>query len=258
MASEKQQRQKELRRAKREAERKAAQRKEVFRRIRTALGLGLLVAVILLVVPALTGNDEDSLPPSYQQFRDQTTACGADQPPASRQIDYDTPDDLELASGATATVVTSCGEIVIELDTETSPLSVNSFAFLAQEGFYDGTVFHRIVDDFVIQGGDPLASGSGGPGYSVPDEFPGPDFVYQQGVVAMAKTPASNSTGSQFFIVHGSQGEILSPTFNVIGRVVSGMDTVERIASIETVRGTTREVSNPTETAYVESISIDS
>jgi cyclophilin family peptidyl-prolyl cis-trans isomerase len=257
MASDKQQRQKELRRAKREAERKAAQRKEIFRRIRTALGLGLLVAVILLVVPALTGDDEN-LPASYQQFRDQPTACGADQPPPNQQADYDLPDDVELTPGATATIVTSCGEIVIELDTETSPLSVNSFAFLAQEGFYDGTVFHRIVDDFVIQGGDPEASGSGGPGYSIPDEFPDDDFVYDEGVVALAKTPASNSTGSQFFIVHGSQGEILSPTFNVIGRVVSGMDTVQRIAAIDTIRGVTREESKPTETAYVESISIES
>ena len=256
MASEKQQRQKELRRAKREAERKAAQRKEIFRRIRTALGLGLFVAVILLVVPALTG-DEEELPASYQQFRDQPTACDAEQPPANQQVDYEAPDDMELSAGVTATIVTSCGEIVIELDTETSPLSVNSFAFLAEEGFYDGTVFHRIVDDFVIQGGDPEASGSGGPGYSIPDEFPDSDFVYEEGVVAMAKTPASNSTGSQFFIVHGSQGAILSPTFNVIGRVVSGTDTVERIASIETIRGVSREVSNPTETAYVESIRID-
>ncbi len=257
MASEKHERQKELRRAKREAERKAAQRKEIFRRIRTALGLGLFVAVILLVVPALTGDDE-SLPPSYQQFRDQPTACGAEQPPANEQVDYDAPDDLDLSAGATATIVTSCGEIVIELDTDTSPLSVNSFAYLAQEGFYDGTVFHRIVDDFVIQGGDPEASGSGGPGYSIPDEFPDEGFVYDEGVVALAKTPASNSTGSQFFIVHGSQGEILSPTFNVIGRVVSGMDTVDRIAAIDTVRGITREESKPTETAYVEAITIDS
>ncbi len=257
MASEKQQRQRELRRAKREAERKAAQRKEIFRRIRTALGLGLFVAVILLVVPALTGN-EDELPAAYQQFRDQPTACGASQPAPNKLVDYEVPDDLGLTAGTTATIVTSCGEIVIELDTETSPLSVNSFAFLAQEGFYDGTVFHRVVDDFVIQGGDPQASGSGGPGYRIPDEFPDEGFVYDEGVVAFAKTPASNSTGSQFFIVHGSQGAILSPTFNVLGRVVSGMDTVEQIASIETIRGVTREVSNPTETAYVESITIDS
>ena len=256
MASEKQQRQKEQRAAKREAERKAAQRKEIFRRIRTALGLGLFVAVILLVIPALTGDDE-SLPETYQQFRDQPTACGGDQPPPNEQVDYEAPDDVELSAGATATIVTSCGEIVIELDTETSPLSVNSFAYLAQQGFYDGTVFHRIVDDFVIQGGDPSASGSGGPGYGIPDEFPDADFAYDEGVVAMAKAPASNSTGSQFFIVHGSQGAILSPTFNVIGRVISGMDTVEQIASIETVRGVTREVSNPTETAYIESIAID-
>lgn len=256
MASEKQQRQKELRQAKREAERKAAQRKEIFRRIRIALGLGLTVAVVLVVVPALTGGEE-GLPAAYAEFREQSTACGADTPQPAEQVDYDAPDDLELSDGSTATIVTSCGEIVIELDVETSPLSANSFAWLAQEGFYEGTVFHRIVDDFVIQGGDPTASGTGGPGYSIPDEFPDNGFVYDEGVVAMAKAPASNSTGSQFFIVHGSQGAILSPTFNVIGRVVSGMDTVDLIADIETVRGATREESKPTETAYIETIRID-
>ncbi len=256
MASEKQQRQKELRQAKREAERKAAQRKEIFRRIRMALGLGLAVAVVLVVVPALTGGEE-GLPPAYAELREQPTACGAETPPAAEEVDYDAPDEVELSDGATATIETSCGEIVIELDIETSPLSVNSFAWLAQQGFYEGTAFHRIVDDFVIQGGDPTASGTGGPGYNVPDEFPDDDFVYEEGVVALAKAPASNSTGSQFFIVHGSQGAILSPTFNVIGRVVSGMDTVQAIADIETVRGATREESKPTETAYIESIRID-
>ncbi len=255
MASEKQQRQKELRQAKREAERKAAQRKETFRRIRTALGLGLLVALVLIVVPALT-NGEEGLPPDYQAFRDQPTACGADQPPASELVDYDAAGDAGLSEGATATLVTSCGEIVIALDVDTSPLSVNSFAWLAEQGFYDGTVFHRVADDFLIQGGDPLASGLGGPGYSIPNEFPSDDFIYDEGVVALAKTPASNLNGSQFMIIDGSEGANLSPTFNVLGRVVSGMDTIDRIAAIETIRGTTREKSKPTETAYIETIRI--
>lgn len=254
MANERQQRQKELKQAKREAARKAAARKETFRRIRTALLLGLSVAVVLFVIPFLTR--DDGLPADYERFRSQPTACGADQPEAADQISYDEAPEVILPEGTTVTLETSCGPIVIELDVETSPLSVQSFAFLAEQGFYDGTVFHRIVDDFVIQGGDPSASGSGGPGYSIPDEFPASDFVYDEGIVAMAKAPASNSTGSQFFIVHGSQGRILSPTFNVIGRVVSGMDAVRSIADIETIRGTSREVSNPTTTAYIESATV--
>ena len=254
MANERQQRQKELKRAKREAARKAASRKETFRRIRTALLLGLSVAVVLFVIPMLTR--DEGLPADYERFRGQPTACEGEQPEPSEQQSYDGAGDADLSQGSTVTLETSCGQIVIELDLDTSPLSVNSFAFLADQGFYDGTVFHRIVDDFVIQGGDPEASGSGGPGYSIPDEFPSADFVYDEGVVAMAKAPGSNSTGSQFFIVHGSQGQILSPTFNVIGRVVSGMDAVQLIADIDTIRGTSREVSNPTETAYIESATV--
>lgn len=254
MANERQQRQKELKQAKREAERKAASRKEVLRRIRTALLLGLSVAVVLFVIPMLTRNE--GLPADYERFRDQPTACDAEQPEPAEQLRFDGAAAIDLPEGTTVTLETSCGPIVIELDLATSRLSVNSFAFLAEQGFYDGTVFHRIVDDFVIQGGDPEASGSGGPGYTIPDEFPAADFVYDEGVVAMAKAPGSNSTGSQFFIVHGSQGQILSPTFNVIGRVISGMETVQRIAEIETIRGTSREVSNPTVTAYIESATV--
>lgn len=254
MANERQQRQKELKQAKRAAERKAAARKETFRRIRTALLLGLSVAVVLFVIPMLTRNE--GLPADYERFRSQPTACGADEPEPAEQLRYDGAGDVDLSQGATVTLETSCGPIVIELDVDTSPLSVNSFAFLAEQGFYDGTVFHRIVDDFVIEAGDPEASGSGGPGYTIPDEFPASDFTYDEGVVAMAKAPGSNSTGSQFFIVHGSQGQILSPTFNVIGRVVSGMDAVQRIAEIRTIRGTSREVSNPTVTAYIETATV--
>lgn len=254
MANERQQRQKELKQAKREAARKAASRKETFRRIRTALLLGLSVAVVLFVLPMLSRND--GLPPDYERFREQATACDAVQPEPAAQVSYDGPSEVLVPEGTTVTLETSCGPIVIELDVDTSPRSVQSFVFLAEQGFYDGTVFHRIVDDFVIQGGDPEASGSGGPGYTITDEFPSADFVYEEGVVAMAKAPGSNSTGSQFFIVHGSQGAILSPTFNVIGRVVSGMNAVQRIAEIDTVRGTSREVSNPTSTAYIESVAV--
>lgn len=254
MSESKRERQKQERAARREAERKAARRKELVRRIGTALGLGLVVALVLLV-PALLGGDESDLPETYQAFRDQPTACGAEAPEPRDSSTFAEPQDLGYSGTVTATLETSCGDIVIEMDADAYPATVNSFAFLARQGFYDGTAFHRIVPEFVIQGGDPDASGRGGPGYTIPDEFPSDDFVYEAGVVAMANS-GRGTTGSQFFIVTGERGEALSPTFNVVGRVVDGMDAVDRIASIEVTGTATREVSDPTESVYIESISI--
>jgi peptidyl-prolyl cis-trans isomerase B (cyclophilin B) len=131
-----------------------------------------------------------------------------------------------LAQGKTyrAVLKTSCGDITVRLDQKTSPKTAASFASLVRQGFYDGTVFHRIVPGFVIQGGDPTGQGSGGPGYSVRDKPPA-DTVYTQGVVAMAKTevePAGTS-GSQFYIVTGTDAG-LPPDYAVLGEVVKGMD----------------------------------
>jgi peptidyl-prolyl cis-trans isomerase B (cyclophilin B) len=131
-----------------------------------------------------------------------------------------------LAAGKTyrAVLKTSCGDITVRLDQKTSPKTAASFASLVRQGFYDGTVFHRIVPGFVIQGGDPTGQGSGGPGYSVRDKPPA-DTVYTQGVVAMAKTevePAGTS-GSQFYIVTGTDAG-LPPDYAVLGEVVKGMD----------------------------------
>ncbi len=131
-----------------------------------------------------------------------------------------------LDPGKTYRVVlkTSCGDITVRLDQKTSPKTAASFASLVKQGFYDGTVFHRIVPGFVIQGGDPTGQGSGGPGYSVRDKPPA-DTVYSQGVVAMAKTqvePAGTS-GSQFYIVTGADAG-LPPDYAVLGEVVEGLD----------------------------------
>ena len=105
----------------------------------------------------------------------------------------------------TAVVETSCGTFDIALDTKRAPKTANSFAFLAEEGFYDDLTFHRIVPGFVIQGGDPLGTGTGGPGYSV-DEKPPANLAYTKGIVAMAKSSAEppGSSGSQFYVVTGA------------------------------------------------------
>jgi peptidyl-prolyl cis-trans isomerase B (cyclophilin B) len=149
-----------------------------------------------------------------------------------------------------ATVTTNCGEFTIDLDTDASPRATASFVALARDGFFAGTTFHRIVPGFVIQGGDPTASGSGGPGYKTVDRPPR-EATYDTGTVAMAKAEAEDpgTAGSQFFIVTGGAG--LSPDYAVLGRVTGGMDVVERIGRL----GNADE--QPTQPVVVERIEID-
>lgn len=258
--SDRRQRQKEQRAAKREAERKKEQRRELGRRMVTAVIFGLAVVVIFTVGGLFTG-DDGATPTGYERYREQPTACGADQPPPEEVMTFTSPltqGDITADSEVTATITTSCGEIVVQLDSVASPETVDSFVFLARNGFYDSQVFHRIVDGFVIQGGDPQADGTGGPGYVVEDEFPDDDeYTYSQGVVAMANRGA-NSTGSQFFIVVGDDARHLTPLFNVLGQVVSGEDTLQQITDVPTkvAQGTVEE-SLPLESVYIESIDID-
>ena len=113
------------------------------------------------------------------------------------------PMTIDPAKKYTATMETSCGKITIDLDAKAAPKTVNNFVFLAKQKYYDGLTFHRVVKDFVIQGGDPKGTGSGGPGYEFEDELP-PDG-YKIGSLAMANSGA-NTNGSQFFIVTGNEG----------------------------------------------------
>jgi cyclophilin family peptidyl-prolyl cis-trans isomerase len=133
---------------------------------------------------------------------------------------------------ADAVVATSEGTFTIRLAAETSPNTVASFEQLARKGFFDGTIFHRIVPGFVIQGGDPTGTGTGGPGYSVVDRPPA-DTRYVRGVVAMAKTGAepAGTSGSQFFVVTGADVG-LPPEYAVLGKVVSGMPVVLKIGAL--------------------------
>jgi peptidyl-prolyl cis-trans isomerase B (cyclophilin B) len=138
----------------------------------------------------------------------------------------------EGSKGYELTVVTNCGEFVIRLDLEAAPQTTASFAQLAGNGFFDDTTFHRIVPGFVIQGGDPTATGTGGPGYTTADPPPA-NARYTKGVVAMAKTGQDppGTAGSQFFIVTGDDIG-LPPEYAIIGRVTQGLDVVERIGRL--------------------------
>ncbi len=131
-----------------------------------------------------------------------------------------------------ATIKTAKGDIVVELFSDV-PVTTNNFVFLACKGFYDGLTFHRVEPEFVIQGGDPTGTGTGGPGYTILEEDDG-DHRFEEGVLSMAHRADPNSTGSQFFITIGlGQGgslDYLDPDFAVFGRVTEGMDVAKKIA----------------------------
>lgn len=140
----------------------------------------------------------------------------------------------KLAPGKTydVTLTTNCGAFTIRLDQKLAPATAASFASLARKGFFDSTVFHRIVPGFVIQGGDPTGSGQGGPGYSTTDK-PAPGTTYTRGVVAMAKTGAEppGTAGSQFYVVTGADAG-LPPDYAVLGTVTKGLVVAERIGKL--------------------------
>ncbi|MBU0741665.1 peptidylprolyl isomerase [bacterium] len=126
-----------------------------------------------------------------------------------------------------ATITTARGDIVLDLYAGYAPTTVNNFVFLAREGFYDGVTFHRVIGDFMIQGGDPTGTGSGGPGYRFADEFAGNPLRHEAGVISMANAgPGTN--GSQFFITHSPQPH-LDGRHTVFGKIVEGRDVVDAI-----------------------------
>jgi peptidyl-prolyl cis-trans isomerase B (cyclophilin B) len=153
-----------------------------------------------------------------------------------KQADLSRPTET-LNGPATATVETSCGSFEIALDVARAPKTTSSFAYLARQGVYDNTPFHRIVPGFVIQGGDPTGSGSGGPGYFV-DEPPPEDLSYTRGTVAMAKSAAEppGRSGSQFFVVTVADAG-LTPDYALLGHVTTGFDVVQRIEQLGTPSG---------------------
>ncbi len=150
-----------------------------------------------------------------------------------------------------ATLHTSKGDITFDLLMSDAPKTVNNFVFLAREGFYDGSPFHRLIKGFMIQGGDPTGTGTGGPGYKFPDERV--SRRYGRGIVAMANA-GPNTNGSQFFICHGPNSEGLPPSYTIFGKVTDGLDVVDAIADVPT---TGPERSTPTEKITIDSVTID-
>jgi peptidyl-prolyl cis-trans isomerase B (cyclophilin B) len=204
----------------------------------------LLTACLCLFALALAacGDDDDSgsadTSPAAEQPRTEQSAsqggCKDVEAPEPKPEGGAQPPKGRLKPGVTyvVTLRTSCGEIGIRLDQKTSPRTAASFANLVRTGFFDDTVFHRIVPGFVIQGGDPTGTGTGGPGYSTRDAPP-PDTAYVKGTVAMAKTATEppGTSGSQFYIVTAPDAG-LPPDYALLGEVVEGQDVVDAIGEL--------------------------
>jgi len=228
--------------------------------------LSALAVAALLVVTAgcgsddTTGTEADGGTDSIEAVTTETPSTATDAPDDaagdvagdcppvdgadSQTRDFGAAPPMCLEEGATyeAVVITNQGEFTIALDQETGPVAANNFVFLARNQYFDDTVCHRIIPNFVVQCGDPTATGAGGPGYTIVDEPPTPG-QYQIGSIAMAKTEAPDSAGSQFFIITGSDGAALPPQYALFGQVVDGFDTtVEAMAAAGTPDGVPIEI----------------
>jgi len=223
-----------------------------------------IVLVVFAVVAAVVvgavligqsgGSDDDTTSTSASSTEETSAdgSCEEVDAPEAKDVSFDAPEEvLEKGEAATAVVKTNCGTFEIALDTERAPKTANSFAFLAEEGFYDDLTFHRVAPGFVIQGGDPEGTGTGGPGYTV-EEKPPPNLSYTKGVVAMAKSEVDppGTSNSQFFVVTAPDAG-LPPEYALLGKVSEGYDVVEKIDALGT------EEEKPTQTVLIEEVTIE-
>lgn len=225
--------------------------------LRTALG------VLALATPlALAGcGSEESTPAAGSGGGDSTTAAetssgdaAVECPPAEgtqeRTTSFESAPPMCLTPGVdyTAVITTDAGTVTVDLLEDKAPETVNNFVFLARNHYYDGITFHRVIPGFMIQGGDPQGTGSGGPGYQFSDELPAAG-EYEIGSVAMANA-GPDTNGSQFFIVTGDAGVSLPPDYSLFGAVTEGMETVTAIETDGSAQGT------PSTTHTIESVEI--
>lgn len=279
MATEKRERQKANRRASVEQKRRTEQRDNLTQRLLAGgLILLLVVAGAFLLSRAFGGDTEAadntfepelattttvaedvvdtvllSAPEGGAIFEEgEETPCPADDGSSERTTAFGAPPPMCIDESAayTAVVETDRGSFTIELDPAKAPLTVNNFVVLARYHYYEGVSFHRIIPDFVIQGGDAIGVplGTGGPGYAFADELP-EEGEYEVGSVAMANS-GPDTNGSQFFVVTGEQGEALPPRWSLFGTVTDGLDVVLDIESTGTESGA------PTEATTIISVTI--
>lgn len=222
----------------------------------------LLIAVVLtlVVILAACGSESTSTPTKASASPAATstpTQNTSDQVGGGEKVarTYDNPPAMTIDTSKkyVATMVTNKGTIVFELFADEAPKTVNNFVFLVREGYYDGVIFHRIMKNFMLQGGDPTGTGRGGPGYVFQDEPVIRDYV--PGTLAMANA-GPNTNGSQFFIVQGREAP-LPKQYNIFGMVSEGLDVVDSIADTPVTQDERGESSRPLEEVVIESITIE-
>ncbi len=247
--NDKRQRQKENRNKKLQAQRKAETRDNLRQRIIVGIAFAAVAAVAVFLL-SRGGDDPDTTAAAFGDGTDvsvvSTTTtvppvpvsdieCPAVDGSSTQILAFDAapPMCIDVAKTYTAEMVTNQGTITIELDAAKAPNTVNNFVFLSRYHFYDGSTFHRVISDFMIQGGDAVGDprGTGNPGYAFNDELPA-EGEYEVGSIAMANS-GSNTQGSQFFIITGQSGVDLQPLYSLFGKVTSGMDAVDAIEAIE-------------------------
>jgi cyclophilin family peptidyl-prolyl cis-trans isomerase len=256
-------------RAEREAAAKRAKQRSGF--IRGTIAVVAIVAVIgLILVLGRKDAKKAATPTTTKTKTTATTApaptttapllpgCVGTKPARGSTKTYTKapPMTIDTAKTYTATMTTSCGTIKIALDASEAPITVNSFVFLAKQHFYDGLSFHRIVKDFVVQGGDPKGDGTGGPGYEMKTEPP--KDGYKAGSVAMANAGAG-TTGSQFFLTWSDTGAktLGGPPYlySILGQVTSGLDVVKTLGSYAP-QNDPQGAGAPTRILYIDKVTI--
>jgi len=239
-------------RANRQAKTTAAARRTKRRRLLIRSGVVIVVALAVFGIAYAVEGGGSSTPSksttttttktvstsAAQQAANQTAeAAGCPANPYTRVNTLSWPKaptmTIDTAKAYTASIRTDVGTFDVALDASSAPITVNNFVFLADHGFYHCVIFQRVIPGFMDQTGDPTGTGTGGPGYTIADEYPtktaNPADQYPLGSVAMANTGQPHTGGSQFFIVAGATGEDLPPTYSLFGQVTSGMTVVQRI-----------------------------
>jgi cyclophilin family peptidyl-prolyl cis-trans isomerase len=270
--------------AKLAARRAAERRKQRRQRIITiVVALALVIGALAFAGVALLGNTKKSAsptptpshtlpttpppttaPPTTPAPTPSGVACGGTVPKAAsvkKPTNLPAPSEvIDPKKTYVATMVTSCGTMQIQLTPSSAPTTVNSIVSLLQKHFFDGLTFHRIVAGFVVQGGDPVGDGTGGPGYRTVDT-PAANTTYPIGTVAMAKgrSEAPGTSGSQFFIVLSDNPASLTqggPGYAVIGHVTQGLDVLQKLGQLPVIAGPSGETSAPSQFVYIDSVSV--
>jgi peptidyl-prolyl cis-trans isomerase B (cyclophilin B) len=275
VGTDKRERQKANRQQKLEEMARDARKRRTKRRgLQIGLGIPALILVVFFAVrifgkddTTTNGSVTDSSSTTFVSELDSTTTtaftppagvtatgpvdCPAVDGSSERYAQFAEPPQTCIDAAKTYTVVvdTSKGSYTAVLDAAKAPLAVNSFVFLARYHFFDGTICHRIIPNFVIQCGDPTATGTGGPGYSFADELPAAG-EYKVGSLAMANSGA-NTNGSQFFVISGTDGAALPPQYTLFGQVTEGLDTVTALDAAGTAGAGT-----PSETVTINSVTV--